>query len=319
MYLGLDLALRVPLWWDVGSAFSPHVLVVGPTGSGKTETLATLARRFREAFGSRILVVDLKGEYVRRLRLDSSKIMVLNLSRTKFALPRSLDECSILVNILSTVYSLTPYARQRLYEALTYVAKGYELDVALEIVRSEPMLGHVLQTLFTLFDPLQGTELGNALVSDCVIVDISSIHRSDPNAAIIASAFVVLRLLKSLQASEARVPRYVLVLDEAWSTLAGIPTTSLPTLVRYMRSFGVALFVATQSIEDLGPNIYNVVSNVGLFIALACASSHYWESIAQYVGIPRSVLRRARLLRRRGECLIKTSSGDLHLAYFDPS
>ncbi|MDW8010697.1 MAG: DUF87 domain-containing protein, partial [Sulfolobales archaeon] len=62
--LGVDLESGEEVYWNLNESASPHVLVVGPSGMGKTTLLAELSLSLSR-LGIGVLVVDPKNEYRR--------------------------------------------------------------------------------------------------------------------------------------------------------------------------------------------------------------------------------------------------------------
>ena len=66
LYLGIDVHSGEKVFWNFNKSLSPHIVVLGPTGSGKTEFLSMVSSRLSE-LGIRVIVYDVKGEYTERL------------------------------------------------------------------------------------------------------------------------------------------------------------------------------------------------------------------------------------------------------------
>jgi len=67
IFLGYRSGTRIPFMYDLRRFGSRHILIVGPTGKGKTTLLSTLANRIYSRRIAPLLIVDPKGDMERML------------------------------------------------------------------------------------------------------------------------------------------------------------------------------------------------------------------------------------------------------------
>ncbi len=311
MYIGIDLDTGSRLYWDLHSSRSPHALVVGPTGSGKSVTLATIARRISAAYDAAILVLDLKGEYRSLLAHTIRRVANLNPLSTPIRIcsQGSRNIIEALVDTLSSILSLTEGGRRLISEILSACCTACK--PINEVLKNVPIyeLGETakaLEALSLFFDSCQGLDMTTIAKEflqpkNALILDLEELSHYD--YALIAPLLLTVlttvpRLLGPAELNEIRL---AIVLDEAWSYLPYATQNTITKLLRLARSYGISLLMATQSIDDLSSHAELAVSNSGLLIALASSYRSYWTQLARYLNLNPKLLNRALELQERGE------------------
>ena len=130
IFLGTDIDFNTPVFYDFEKYLTKHIVVIGPTGRGKTTFLYALAKRTVEEYEVPVWIFDLRGEF---LSLRSSLPMFsivdpekanVNILYTWFTSPRI--RAKQVVELIKSINSLTPKEEYLLYMALV---KAYELSL----------------------------------------------------------------------------------------------------------------------------------------------------------------------------------------------
>lgn len=69
VFVGNSQLYSMPVMIDFNKLLNPHILIVGMTGSGKTFLTKNLILRISLLEGSRVILIDLTGEYQNRIKM----------------------------------------------------------------------------------------------------------------------------------------------------------------------------------------------------------------------------------------------------------
>lgn len=260
---GILRGLSVKLNLLSGVKLEGHVLVVGPTGSGKTNTVKVIL----EGLVGRIpaLVLDYHGEYACPRVYVPGRNLRFNMLASS-----SQPDLEFLVDLLSTVFQLTEPQWYILVKAARKLEPPYMLRRLVEAVEEEPtrdwrefeVKQAVLRRLSILNEGVLGAVLnGNEdpgfLFEDYTCVDLSAVppkYRS-------LLALVLLRHLYdyfSARGESDRV-RHVTVIEEAWSVLWPRAYWEAPSigerLFLELRKFGELLVAVSQRVDDISSRV----------------------------------------------------------------
>uniref|UniRef100_A0A7C2VAU4 DUF87 domain-containing protein n=1 Tax=Ignisphaera aggregans TaxID=334771 RepID=A0A7C2VAU4_9CREN len=339
VYIGIDLISGDRIFWDVSLSPSPHVLVLGPTGSGKTLTLISMLRRLTSVYSTNALIFDVKNEFRHLLDLYMDKdFELLNPLENPLPLCFCSDPpdarsamVSSLVSTATSIFSLSFASRSLLLRALLdacsrCVNMDYTLLEQFDVLDSS--LANALNTITSTFSiyrsPHQSMQslsvvgLGSSRASKIYIVNLRQLFlRSRAE-----SAFIVLYMLKTIL-SRLGFEQYsrgpVVVLDELWHVIPYVTEEFVDMLARYCRGLGLTLLMATQNIDDLHPYEDAIANNCGGFIALASPSISYWYRLQKYLNLSKKNLELVSSFAGQGVgvALLAPSSMPLIL-YVDP-
>lgn len=306
VYIGKNISTGEEIFWDLDTAPSPHIVVVGPTGSGKTELLAHLASEMNTVYGISYIVVDAKGEYPDRLGARGEAFKVVRLESVSLGLSRlireSLDPYTI-TEIISRAFGIEDERlRVKLYNVLrSSISAEHPLERAASLA-SLMLDEYTSYKIKEILDQVSSLETSGQHLIDVlsredsnVVIDISDIfvrnERLVRTLVLVLEAAMKLGLLK---AGNEKIRR-LLLLDEAWAYL-GIPGL-VSDLMRISRSYGVSVALATQRIEDIDGEP-GLSSDAGLFIAMSSPSPEYWDSLQRYVKMSEEILELVNVLGR---------------------
>ncbi len=254
-----------------------------------------------------ILVIDVKGEYTERFKRRGLEPITINPLYIKLCICR----CSSnklyfdLAETLSKVLSIPKSICYDVQKTIEYhCSKCIGVEQAIEILKARE-----IDYIEDIEKVLRFYEVCTSN-SDCVdlryfirrhpltIIDLSSI--SDEHIISILAYSIIESIFRSLPTINTDVARYIVVLDEAWQTIPHQMKSSIPRFFRLARSKGIAMFIASQTIQDFEPQTSLFIESAGLFIAFSNPSPHYWKSISRYVELGSRSMKNAMSLAERG-------------------
>lgn len=327
--LGVDPESGEEVYWNLDEATSPHVLVVGPSGIGKTTFLAELSLSLSRA-GLGVLVVDPKNEYAQLLESRGARVSryVLGrdvslglaelLRRVRDALGRDVTE--VLLDVLAAHRELgRREAFQCLYSALSGVGRvpeGGDLELLDSLRRfsrycpeeySEYVVGKALSTLAAVSGGRRGLPSLLGELSGASVVDVSAALSADPHVLPVLLK-VISVAIRTVRSEAPGGPRYrrVLVVDEAWTVLRDESLGVVEELIRTGRSYGTVVALATQAIRDFTKALGPLVDSLGLLVVLPSTSSEYWEEVGKVLRVSRERVEKMRTLGR-GYALVRVA------------
>lgn len=268
VFLGVDLRDGRPVQIPVEQFFK-HMVVIGPTGKGKTALLATLVESASIIDGLKTLSIDFKGDLAKYLpdklvKALTPEDIVVNLAHKPPWLSNA-DWRMIVVDSLSTALNTDP---GRVLEALELVEKT---GIAALLHRGE---GSILLPLFELFNRTPRYELLESIHRESVLLELQGRSTSFQNVY----AGVVIGVLRN-GLSRREGFGNLLVIDEAWRVSR---LRSLVELFKEGRSWRVGVVIATQNPGDVPREILENASNLIFFGSL---DADYVEKAVKSTGV----------------------------------
>jgi Cdc6-like AAA superfamily ATPase len=272
---------RKPIYVRLGDLNTPHIVVVGASGTGKTTLVKHIIREFSRAYGYGFLVVDPHGEYsdlctsIKCRVVDASKYTINPLVLEKTS-PK--DRALQLSHVIASIFKLGFIQRRLLEEVIlkAYAERGITDDpetwtrdpptlrdlvsackelseVNQEFTRIQPYLDLISESMGE-GEPLSIEEL----LEDSSIVDLSRVV-SDFTKAILVETLMYMLISKMYHAK--RIPLQ-LVIDEVRHIMPR--TLGMELLSRMFmesRKFGFSIVVVSQDIRRIPQALLN---NAGL-------------------------------------------------------
>ncbi|MEM1632853.1 MAG: DUF87 domain-containing protein [Sulfolobales archaeon] len=307
------------VFWDPMKAFNPHILIVGPTGSGKTETLITILRRAHEIFGSTVLFVDIRGDIASRLMERGVYYHLIDIPRTSL---NSLEP-----------RNTTPWIR--VYQIFDSIIESYEINdlrlqgVLFEVLRrsyekyDKPSWDDIITTLYEKdHDGLNG-------IIERILREISSLDTEPGKGYEIRKGEMNVVTMRDLTKEREELLRYAiniffqdlinmasrekpdsqvnifLGLDEAWILLSRRTSRRIVNLLRLARGYGISISMATQSFKDFGELWDMIAENTGLLIVMSNPSKSFWAEASKFLRIGEKYLEDIMTIMRRGDAIIR--------------
>jgi DNA helicase HerA-like ATPase len=323
--LGVDVESGESVYWNMEESTTPHVLVVGPSGIGKTTFLARLSRDVGRA-GVKVLIVDPRNEYSSILsslgadfkRLELGRDLALGLwELVKLLGLQDQEPAEVLLEILSAHGEL---GRRDVFPCLYNSLKSSSIAVnsdaeLLSLVRSylrycqddysEYLVGKVLLTL---------SEISGSRSLVKLLGEIGGVYVVDVSRALSVDPYVVPLLMKILSIAVRAVFREpqrrigyhtVVVIDEAWSIMKEPRHISIvEELIRVGRGYGVPLALATQTVADLAKSVGTLLDSIGLLVVMPSTSMEYWREVRKLARVSWERIERMRSLGR-GYALVR--------------
>ncbi|MEM1681255.1 MAG: ATP-binding protein [Sulfolobales archaeon] len=319
--LGVDLDSGEEVYWNLGEVTSPHVLVVGPSGIGKTTFLAGLALSLNKA-GLGVLVIDPKNEYKKIFESRGEEVAHFTLGRNVSigfvellkAVRNSLDRdlVEILLDIMTShrelnkrdVFSCLHIALSN----LTTIPEGGDIELINSLKRfsrycSEEYSEYVISKVLSVLAAVSGSSRGLfSLLKELNglnVLDVSPILTIDPSLMPLLLK-VILVAMKTAPTSYPMRTDYhrVIVVDEAWTVLKEGSLGLLEELIRVGRSFGTVVALATQTARDFTKTLGPLIDNLGLLVVLPSTSAEYWEEVSRLFKVSSERIEKARALGR---------------------
>ncbi len=296
IYIGKDLDTNWPVIIDEETLYK-HILVVGPTGMGKTTTLATIIENYISLYDNVVLGFDYKGDLVSLV--DRTLVNVVTpreASLNVLIKPEYVDNIDWALIISDVLEKVLGIEAKKVSTLIKIIVEGKVdeyvndprkilmnpdltyLASVIELIASKPRYGALIkyfdtQTLFNLN--------GYGTAYQCIY------------SGIVVSIISYLTSMNKLREK-------LIVIDEAWRVSR---LKSLYTLIKEGRSRKVGVILATQNIEDIPVEI---LDNIHTLIIFGSHSDEYLSKIANILGIRKHVIEGLKRLSI-GEALIFNS------------
>jgi hypothetical protein len=314
-----------PLYWAPRAEKNPHLLVVGLSGTGKTETLRTIIYELRRQHVP-VLILDRHDEFrsITELGLDLGKDVALNPlellgRRPSFVIYE-------LLQILERVLQLGAQQRATLRAAIHQAYEGHGIkdrDSSTwtkpspsfdDVHRALGQLGmdspqrQLVTRLTNRLDFLFDLDVFGAqtyipfsrLLERTTAIRLTALP-SD-RAKDLMTEFLLRRLWDYLQGQgQTAELRLFAVLDEAHRL--AYEGSALEPFLREARKYGLGMLLASQRPHDFAETI---LANVATLITLQCTLVKDARFVAQHINCGPSEVQN---LSRRGEALVKFASG----------
>lgn len=294
---GINLANSQPATWLLNGKGSPHVALMGGTGSGKTRLARNLLTQIRQQSKVPAIIFDFKGD------LATNSILVREMNARIVASPEQPVPLDVLYLPNSNQTEITNAAmrfresferipprsrvgavqQDSLRDAARAAFAKYRPGKPVEIsnIRDELLAiyaqtskkGDIVTSTFNdltqggrkLFAPNQSPE---EFFSQSWIIDVHNGHEIDQRLIVFLMLDAFYAYYKSLQEAPMdrqghRALRTVLMVDEARRVLS-YGQQSLINLVRESRSWGVSVFLISQSPEDFDTAKEDFLEQIGL-------------------------------------------------------
>jgi len=316
IFLGEDIDYGTLVFYDFEKYLTKHMVIVGPTGRGKTTLLYTIAKRVMEQYDIPIWILDLRGEFeglnkAMGITIVDPEKSPVNLLLPWFTSPKL--RAKQVVDLIKALAELEPTEEYILYMA---ILKSYEraqhpdLETLIDIIKEE-YLNRELQlksyTLLTKIEQLNSKVFLQSNFNDMMIIVkkpiIFALYKL-PEEYRKIYALAILQILTNymLTLTPTNKLRHLVIIDEAWrltDTKAG--SRIIRSLVKEGRGYGLAVALASQDISDFPKDI---LDNAGTVIVFGSNSKDYVETVAKYMKLNDDEKERMTWLKI-GEALIR--------------
>ena len=274
-------SLLQPIYIKLEDLNTPHIVIIGASGTGKTTLVKHLVLEFSRIYGYRFLIIDPHGEYSNLTEntpcrvIDASKYTInpLVLENTS---PR--DRALQLSHVIASIFKLGFIQRKMLEEVIlkTYASKGITEDPATwklepptlrDIVSACKELSELNQEYLRILPYLSlisenigfGTHLSiEDLLRENTIIDLSRVS-SDFTRAIFVETLMYMLISKMYSAGKIRLQ---LVIDEVRHIMPrALGMELLSRIFMESRKFGFSTIVVSQDVKRIPKTLLN---NAGL-------------------------------------------------------
>ncbi|HIQ03771.1 MAG TPA: DUF87 domain-containing protein, partial [Desulfurococcales archaeon] len=300
IYLGRDVTTETPVIINIRDHILKHVVILGPTGRGKTTLASILVSKLVNEYNIPCWIIDYRGEY-------KSKVMVENLTVIKAGEKQ--------INILDYTYTTPKTRAKQVVEAISVVKKLTPIEeyillntlIELYSSKSKPTISDLIeylkskcsdsklyveekiaiQTLISKLNILSDKVFNSRtlsipverLVNLPVVFDLSTI----PDEYRDLYAITILQILLNYMTYKGEHKLIAIVVDEAWRILRH--SKGRQTLLKFFkegRGYGLIAIVISQDFNDIPQEI---LDNVGAIFAFGSHSKDYVERVAKYMNL----------------------------------
>ncbi|MBP1357378.1 MAG: DUF87 domain-containing protein [Sulfolobus sp.] len=312
VFMGYEIESGTPVFWNFKNIINPHVLIVGPTGIGKTEFLLSIASKLGVIYNKTIVIYDTKGDIKKRLKENNIPFKLINpmiFSLGILKSPFATQELRALYieRILANSFLLDRLQASLIYKIIKenhYISSWKQLnDVIVDYV-GENELSVYFYRIFDILDSLDynGKSIYENLTLGINVIDLTLIHSDEIKRLIINTTLSQVHLIYP-KIVDNEISK-VIVIDEAWTVLKNEKMPLISDIVKRGRGYGISLLMATQNLSDLGENADIYLDNVGLLIFLNNGDMKFWEEAKRFAKLNSEDLEKLRYLGR-GEALVR--------------
>lgn len=316
IYIGDDIDYGAPVFYDFEKYLTKHVVIIGPTGRGKTTLLYTMAKRVLEQYNVPIWILDLKGEFIdlkktMYFEIVDPKHNPLNLLLAWFTTPRL--RAKQFVNLVKTLSELDSHEEYILYMSLLKVFERSNkptLTMLVNVIKEEseryPEVKYKVYSLLSKIEVLKTklfmeTSLAfSNIVKKPIIFALYKLPEEYRKLYALAILQILTNYMLSLTPTNGL--RHFVIIDEAWRLMESRNGAKIiKSLIKEGRGYGLAVALASQDITDFPKE---VVDNAGTVIVFGSNSKDYIESVAKYMKLNDEEKERMTWLKV-GEALIR--------------
>ncbi|ADN50419.1 ATP-binding protein [Vulcanisaeta distributa] len=296
--IGRDINNREIHWSFSGS--SPHVLIIGPTGAGKTTLAMSIAYQVKRRLGNRIklIIIDPHGHTEVLSRLINVRTIDLSRNRITVNEPSILIESVRLSNPLFAIG--TEGALLRMAGIGDEISSIDELMRRLKELSSDLILKEAYYNLYNALAPIINYYNG---VNNDALLNVYDLLNGDAiftmrsilsNELLRYLTLLIILSISKKAISECPNPpcplRYLIIIDEAHNVLK-LPNEyrvlgvddPVERMFRELRKFGVALFILVQ--PPLDALNEGILGNIGTAIILSGNSQYVSHVVSNISGI----------------------------------
>ncbi len=287
VFIGYRKGTKIPFLYNLALYGTRHVLVVGPTGKGKTTLLATIVNRVYARGQTNIVIIDPKG--------DLNSMVSSSITRVRFS-SRTVVEKKLIENILSQLLPETSGNRY-LNGKTRFSLQELEENLGMRLVFADPPENESM--------PLE-----KILDTRTVLIVLDNL--TDDGRFLMVAVLMRILLEQLYNEEPSKRLKKLIVIDEAWR---GSESSLYYTkrLIKESRGFGAGLILSTQSLKDIPSE---VLHNFGTIMAFGSSDSSYIQDILSLTGFNIKDVAKELPLLGVGEIIVKLPES-IHPAFVE--
>lgn len=282
---GLPIGIDTETGWPViipYKLFDKHVLILGPTGRGKTTLLASMIEGITSLSSILVFAIDFKGDLANMVYSEGIVHLTPNdypiniLVRPSFF--QIIDWYLAVSDVLSNVIGIS---KENFIKIMNKITSNNQV-----INEKDVLLDRDLSLLSPLIELITSKPKYDVLMkylSNHVVFDLGKYGTAFQNAY----GGLLMHIYKKLVFSTEMIDKpKLLIIDEAWriSRLNG-----LEELVKEGRSKHLGVVLATQNPRDIPREI---IENTHLLIMFGSRNEDYWRDAERFLGLPREIVKK---------------------------
>ncbi|OYT39547.1 MAG: AAA family ATPase [Desulfurococcales archaeon ex4484_58] len=281
----MEEATGIPIGYDLETGWpviiplktiNKHILVLGPTGRGKTTFLASLVEGLISIGDARVFAIDFKGDLAKLINSDLINIVeprdhIINILK-KPSFFNIVDWSLVVSDVLSNSLKLD---HESIVKVLAKIFMAKDLDSVEELILDSDL--SILSPIIELLSSKPDYELITKLIQENTLFNLGGYGSAFQNTY--GGLLVHLYKKVSLEKQYDENLR-VLVIDEAWR-ISGL--RGLLELVKEGRSKGLGVVLATQNPSDVPREI---IENCHLIVMFGSVNEDYQRDAQRILGLP---------------------------------
>ncbi|BCS92137.1 DNA import protein CedB [Metallosphaera javensis (ex Sakai et al. 2022)] len=314
IYIGKDMERQIPVFWNIERSENSHIMIIGPSGAGKTELLIWLGSLMSLQYSIPVIFFDVKGDIRTRLKRYGFSFRVLN---PFFYSLKLLDSPYVapsikplfLEKIIGVSFKLDREERAILFNVLNrHLGEVHRKPEWRTIIKDEEIANrYSIRRSLELVDAFDsdGPFIMEGITNGINVIDLTQLKDETLRRFVIYSFISVLYANYSSDADVGL--RVGIVVDEAWTILKEDDEYGIiGDLVKRGRGHGISLLMATQNIQDLGENADVFMDNIGTLCFMNNGDKNFWrEVVKRYSNILDSEVENRLTFLGRGEMLVR--------------
>ncbi|MEM4431574.1 MAG: FtsK/SpoIIIE domain-containing protein [Desulfurococcaceae archaeon] len=269
-----------------------HILVLGPTGRGKTTFLASLIESLITMSNIRVFGIDFKGDLVSLLNGILDIVKPCDYPINVFVKPDVFDNIEWFTSVADALSNVLGLDKDFVMEILVKNRSGGGVKVDEDVLKKKLLLFSNISEL-VMVEPKYSDLV--KLMEKNIVMNMDGYGSSFQN--LYASLLIHIYRKTVVSRTSSNTPRSVIVIDEAWrvSKLKG-----LVELVKEGRSRGVGVILASQNPSDIPREI---VENTNMVVMFGSINEDYQKDAQKILGVPAVIAKKLSYLGV-GEALV---------------